>query len=189
MAEVYPLRGIRYNKGIVEELARVICPPYDIIAPEEQKLYYERSDYNAIRLELQPEQPEDNATNNKYSRAGITLRQWLKQGVLKVDEHPALYLHDHYFTYLGEERRRRGLIARVRLEPWGSGIYPHEETYPKAKDDRLQLTRACRANFSPLLSLYQDPEQKVAPILAEASQAKISTKYKSAPLQSSSLYS
>ena len=172
MAEVYPLRSIRYNKGIVGELARVICPPYDIIAPEEQKLYYERSDYNAIRLELQPEQPEDNATNNKYSRAGITLRQWLKQGVLKVDEHPALYLHDHYFTYLGEERKRRGLIARIRLEPWGSGIYPHEETYPKAKDDRLQLTRACQANFSPLLSLYQDPDQKIASILAEASQAK-----------------
>ncbi|MBN2187562.1 MAG: DUF1015 domain-containing protein [Dehalococcoidia bacterium] len=172
MAEVYPLRGIRYNEDIVGDLASIICPPYDIIAPEEQKLYYERSDYNAIRLELQPEQPEDNATNNKYSRAGIILRQWLKQGVLEVDEHPAFYLHDHYFVYLGEERKRRGLIACVRLEPWGNGIYPHEETYPKAKNDRLQLMRACQANFSPLLSLYQDPERKVASILAEASQAK-----------------
>ena len=67
---------------------------------------------------------------------------------------------------------RRGLIARVRLRPWGSGIYPHEETFPKAKSDRLHLMRACRANFSPLLSLYQDSERKIASILSEASRAR-----------------
>jgi uncharacterized protein (DUF1015 family) len=171
MAEVNPLRGVRYNEQIVGDLDQVICPPYDVIAPEEQKIYYQRSDYNAIRLEYQAEQPEDNATSNRYTRAGITLRQWLKQGILKVDEAEAFYLHDHYFHYLGQERKRRGLIARVRLEPWGNGVYPHEETYSKAKDDRLQLMRACQANFSPLFSLFQDPEQEVALILAEASQA------------------
>jgi uncharacterized protein (DUF1015 family) len=164
--EVSPFRGIRYNQRIVGDLAQVICPPYDIITPEQQKLYYKKSDYNAIRLEL-PELAAD-----RYQRAAITFQQWLKQGVLRIDSVSSFYLHDHRFEYSGEKRVRRGLIARVKLEPWGSGIYPHEETSSKAKSDRLQLMRACRANFSPLFSLYHDSEQKVAPILSEASLAK-----------------
>jgi uncharacterized protein (DUF1015 family) len=36
----------------------------------------------------------------------------------------------------------------------------------------LQLMQACRANFSPLLSLYQGSERKIASILSEASRAK-----------------
>jgi len=81
-------------------------------------------------------------------------------------------LHEHCFEYSGEKKVRRGLIARVKLGPWGSGIYPHEETFLKAKGDRLQLMRACRANFSPLLSLYHDSERKITAILSEVSQAK-----------------
>jgi len=50
MAEACPFRGIRYNREIVGDLAAVICPPYDVITPEQQKLYCEKSDYNAIRL-------------------------------------------------------------------------------------------------------------------------------------------
>jgi uncharacterized protein (DUF1015 family) len=170
--KVCPFRGIRYNSGIVKDLAEVICPPYDVITPSEQKLYYERSDYNVIRLEYAMEEPEDSKAGNKYNRAAITFQQWLKQGVLEVDESPAFYLHDHYFTYSGVRRRRRGLIARVKLEPWYSGIHPHEETFAKAKIDRLQLMRACQANFSPLFALYQDPEQQIAHVLSEASRAR-----------------
>jgi uncharacterized protein (DUF1015 family) len=167
---ISPFRGIRYNQEIVRDLAKVICPPYDIITPEQQKLYYEKSGYNAIRLEYPAESRQ--LTADSYQRAARTLQQWLKQGVLQADRVPSFYLHDHYFTYLGEKRRRRGLIARCKLEPWGSTVYPHEETFPKAKDDRLKLLRACRANFSSLLSLYHDSEQKIAPILSEASQSK-----------------
>jgi len=170
--EVCPFRGIRYNAGIVGDLARVICPPYDVITSEQQKFYYERSDYNAIRLECASEQAGDTTTDDRYSRAAIAFQQWLKEGILRIDDSPAFYVHDHYFTYLGERRRRRGLIARVKLEPWGDGIYPHEETFSKAKRDRLQLMRSCQANFSPLFALYQDSEQKIALILHEASQDK-----------------
>jgi uncharacterized protein (DUF1015 family) len=158
--EVSPFRGIRYNQRIVGDLGRVLCPPYDVITPEQQKLYYQKSDYNTIRLEF----PEPTA--DRYQRAAITFQQWLKQGILQLDRVSSFYLHDHRFEYSGEMRVRRGLIARVKLEPWGNGIYPHEETSSKAKSDRLQLMRACRANFSPLFSLYHDSEQKVAPILS-----------------------
>jgi len=164
--EVSPFRGIFYNQGIVGDLARVLCPPYDVITPEQQKLYYEKSNYNAIRLEF----PEP--TGDSYRRAAITFQQWLKRGVLQLDSVSSFYLHDHLFEYSGEKKVRRGLIARVKLEPWGSGIYPHEETFSKAKSDRLQLMRACRANFSPLLSLYHDSERKITSILSHVAQEK-----------------
>ena len=168
MMKVSPFRGIRYNQGIVGDLARVLCPPYDVITLEQQKLYYEKSNYNAIRLEF----PEYIGDNPDYSGAAIAFYQWLKDGVLKIDSVSSFYLHDHSFEYSGGKRVRRGVIAHIKLEPWGSGIYPHEETFSKAKSDRLQLMRACRANFSPLLSLYHDPEQRIASILSEASRAK-----------------
>jgi uncharacterized protein (DUF1015 family) len=162
--EVSPFRGIRYNQGMVGDLARVICPPYDVITPEQQKSYYKKSDYNAIRLEF----PEP--TGDRYQRAATTFEQWLKEGVLQYDGRSSFYLHDHLFEYSGEKMVRRGLVARVKLEPWGRGIYPHEETSSKAKSDRLQLMQACRANFSPLFSLYHDSERKVAPILSNVAQ-------------------
>jgi uncharacterized protein (DUF1015 family) len=170
MVEVSPFRGIRYNQGIVGDLVCVLCPPFDVISPKQQELYYEESHYNAIRLEFPTEGLE--ATGDRYQRAATTFRQWLGQGVLQADSVSSFYLHEHCFEYSGETKVRRGLIARVKLGPWGSGIYPHEETFLKAKSDRLQLMRACRANFSPLLSLYQDSERKITAILSEASQAK-----------------
>jgi uncharacterized protein (DUF1015 family) len=170
MMEVSPFRAICYNQRIVGDLARVLCPPYDVITPEQQKRYCKESSYNAIRLEFPPKSQEP--TGDSYQRAAITFQQWLQQGVLQLDSTSSFYLHDHSFDHFGEKRVRRGLIARVKLEPWGSGIYPHEETFPKAKGDRLQLMRACRANFSPLLSLYHDSEQKIASILSKASRAK-----------------
>jgi uncharacterized protein (DUF1015 family) len=170
MIEVSPFQGIRYNQRIVGDLARVLCPPYDVITSEQQKLYYQKSDYNAIRLELPAESQEPAV--DRYQRAAITFQQGLKHGILQLDRVSSFYLHDHRFEYSGEKMVRRGLIARVKLEPWGGGIYPHEETSSKAKSDRLQLMRGCRANFSPLFSLYQDSEQKVAPILSHVAQEK-----------------
>jgi uncharacterized protein (DUF1015 family) len=167
--EVSSFQGIRYNQRIAGGLARVLCPPYDVITPEQQKLYYEENSYNAIRLEFPTESLE--TTGDRYQRAAITFQQWLKHGVLQRDSVSSFYLHDHHFEYSGKKKVRRGLIARVKLEPWGNGIYPHEETFPKAKGDRLQLMRTCRANFSPLLSLYQDSERKIASILSAASRA------------------
>ena len=164
--EVTPFRGIRYNRGIVGDLWQVICPPYDVISPEQQRLYYEKSHYNAIRLEFPA------PTGDRYQTAATTFQQWLRQDILQRDSSPTLYLHEHQFTYLGRNMTRRGVIARVRLEPWGSGVFPHEETSSKDKSDRLQLMRACRANFSPLFSLYRDSRRKIAPILSRVAQGK-----------------
>ena len=162
--EVVPFRGIRYSEPVVGDLTKIICRPYDVITPEQHRLYYDKSNYNAVRLEF----PEP--TVDGYQGAAVTYRQWLEQGALNCDGPPAFYLHEHEFEYSGRKMLRRGLVARVKLEPWGSGISPHEETASEAKTDRLQLMQTCRANFSPLLSLYHDSHHQIAAALHRVAQ-------------------
>lgn len=167
MADIRPFRGVRYHPVMVNDLAPVICPPYDIIPPQMQSALYERSEFNFIRLEHARTLPDDNNSDNKYTRSSSTLEQWLAQGILAVDEAPAIYLHDHYFQYQDEEYRRRGIIALVRLEEWESrAIRPHEGTLADPRSDRLTLLRVLQANTSPILSLYEDPERRIALVLA-----------------------
>ncbi len=167
MAEIRPFQGVRYNKQLVNDLAAVICPPYDIITPEMEEELYRRSQYNFVRLESNRELPQDTATDNKYARSAAALEQWLKQGVLRVDKSPAIYVHDHYFTHEGKEYRRRGIITCVRLEEWDRMVVrPHEGTLAKPKGDRLSLLWACQANTSPILALFEDQRKQVFSLLA-----------------------
>ncbi len=166
MADIRPFRGVRYDQAIIDDLAQVICPPYDIIPPQVQSELYARSDYNFIRLEFARELPQDTASKNKYTRSASTLEQWLGQGILAVDERPAVYLHDHHFRYQGKEYRRRGIIALVRLEEWESRVIrPHEGTLANPKSDRLALLRALESNTSSILALYEDRERRMASVL------------------------
>jgi len=167
LAEVHPFRGIRYNQDIVGDLANVICPPYDVISPQQQQDYYRRSEYNSVRLEYGVESPEDTSENNKHTRAAVTLRQWLENNTLQADSTPAFYVHEHNFIYQGNRKQRQGLIAWVRLEQWENKvIFPHENTVSGIKSDRLELMRACAATFSPLFGIYEDPGRRVSQLLS-----------------------
>jgi uncharacterized protein (DUF1015 family) len=53
-------------------------------------------------------------------------------------------------------------MARVRLEPYGSGsIFPHEETQAGPRADRLKLFHATGMNLSQIFGLYPDEEGAV----------------------------
>jgi len=167
MAEIHPFRGVRYDKSLVNDLSAVICPPYDIITPQMEQELYLKSEYNFVRLESGRELPPDTITDNKYTRSAATLEQWLNRGILKVDEAPAIYLHDHYFTYQGREYKRRGIVARVKLEKWDKMVVrPHEGTLAEPKNNRLSLLWALQANTSPILALFEDQGQQVSSLLA-----------------------
>jgi uncharacterized protein (DUF1015 family) len=166
LAEISAFLGIRYNQEIVKDMAAVVCPPYDVISPAQQKSYYEKSDYNVIRLEHAMALPDDNKSNNRHIRACTTFNQWFKDRVLLSDHVPSFYIHEHCFTYQNIRKRRLGLTACVKLEPWEKKtVFPHENTVPGIKSDRLELMRACPVNFSPLLGLYEDMGQKVTKLI------------------------
>ncbi|MFC1983552.1 DUF1015 domain-containing protein [Chloroflexota bacterium] len=166
MAEIRPFRGVHYNQLLIKDLSTVICFPYDIISPQLQQEFYHRSQYNFVRLEHGRELPQDTVTDNRYTRSAATLEQWLKQGVLKVDEVPAIYLHNHSFTYQGKEYKRCGITACVRLEEWDKMVIrPHEGTLAEPKDDRVSLLQALQANTSPILALFADQGQRISSLL------------------------
>ena len=171
MAEIRPFRGVRYNQPLVKELSSVICPPYDIITPQLGQELYHVSEYNFVRLEQGRQLPQDTIIDNKYTRSAATLEQWLKLGILKVDEAPAVYLHDHYFVHQEKQYRRRGIIVCVRLEEWDKKVIrPHEGTLAVPGNDRLSLLWALQANTSPILALYEDQGKRIASLLALAEQ-------------------
>jgi len=166
MAEVHPFRGVRYNQRLVKDIAAVICPPYDIITPQMEQELYLKSEYNFARVELGWELPQDTVKDNRYTRSAAILEQWLKQGVLKAEKAPAIYLHDHYFIHSGKEYKRRGMLLRVGLEEWDKRVVrPHEGTLVKPKTDRLSLLWSLQANTSPILALFEDQGQQVSTVL------------------------
>ena len=170
MAEIHPFRGGHYNQSLVSDLSKVICPPYDVISPQLQRELYARNEYNFVRLEFGRELPQDTVGDNKYTRAKATLEHWLSQGILRVDETPGIYIHDHYFQFQERRLRRRGIIVRVRLEEWEVRVVrPHEGTLSGPRRDRLDLLWALQANTSPVLVMYEDTDQQITPILERES--------------------
>jgi len=166
VTDVRPFRALRYDPARVS-LDRVIAPPYDVVNAEERAFYWARDPHGAIRLEL-TEDPEAEADAD-YREVAETIAAWRREGVLRLDETPALYALRQRFTGPdGAPLVREGFFAAVRLEPYERRIVrPHERTLAGPKADRLKLLRATRANLSPIFLLYEDPERALGPLLTE----------------------
>jgi uncharacterized protein (DUF1015 family) len=161
VASLKPFRALRYDPDRVGDLDRVAAPPHDIVDSELRERLLAESPWNAIRL-VRPETPEE---------AAADLAAWKAEGVLVREERPAVWLLEQSFTGPdGVARTRRGLVARVRLEPYATGrILPHERTFERSKSKRLGLLRATRTKLSPVFLLHEgDPPAPAvgAPTLA-----------------------
>ncbi|MDR3207365.1 MAG: DUF1015 domain-containing protein [Oscillospiraceae bacterium] len=151
MAYIAPFRALRYDTDRAGELGELCCPPYDIISPVGQAALEAQSPYNVIRLERP-------LGEDRYRRAGETLRRWLSDGILRRDGDPAYYVCRMDFAEGGAPRSVYGFFARVGLEPFGQGsVLPHEETLSKDKSDRFSLMEQTFCNISPIYGLYSDP--------------------------------
>ena len=174
MSTIIPFHGLRYDATVVGDISQVVAPPYDIIDAAGQKALHDRHPQNIIRLELGLDQPGDAPTHNRYTRAASTLQDWLKSGALKHDAQPTLYYHtiEYNAPYAAPgppTKTLKGFLTTVKLEALDSGhIYPHENTRSAAKTDRLSLLEACKTNFSPIWSLYSDPQGAVMGLLEGA---------------------
>jgi uncharacterized protein (DUF1015 family) len=167
MADVEPLRALHYDPDRTGGLQDVVAPPYDVIDPEERARLAARSPYNAVRIDLP-------TGENPYDEAGALLTRWRGEGVIVRDDEPALWaLEQRYTGPDGQDRVRRGFLARVRVEEYGPGrIRPHERTHPGPREDRLRLTRASKANLSPIFSLFSDSTGAVTSALERAAGAR-----------------
>ena len=140
-----PFRGLRYDTGRVD-LADVTAPPYDVIDDEERAALASRSPFNVVRIDL----PVDEDGQDRYAVARRLLAGWQDDGVLRRDDRPSFYLYRMEYTDdAGRPRHTTGVIGGLELSPPGQAdVLPHEHTTPKAKSDRLEMLRSCRANLS-----------------------------------------
>jgi len=156
---ITPFQGIRYASFDVSSL---ICPPYDIISASEQEVLYKRNPQNVIRLEF----TRAEGSEDRYESAARCWHEWLQAGILQEDAE-SFYVLRTEFINQGKPCIRQGFFAGIHLESLQNGrVLPHEDTHGAAKADRLALLRATHANFSPIWTIYHNPE--LAVLLAEA---------------------
>jgi uncharacterized protein (DUF1015 family) len=149
VARFQPFAGIRYDLGQVD-LDRVISPPYDVIDDAQRAELAGRDPHNAVRIDL----PVDEHGRDRYEVARSLLTDWRDQGVLVTDDRPSFTIHRMaYVDDAGVDRHTTGVIGALELGLPGTDILPHEHTTPKAKSDRLDLLRSCRANTSAIWGL------------------------------------
>jgi len=151
MADVAPFRAIRYAHPTPE----VTAPPYDVLTPELRDDFRARDPHNVVHLTLSDSEEE----------AGRLFGTWLEEGVLVRDDEPAVWaVAQEYVGADGVARRRDGLVASLRVEPYATGtVLPHERTHAGPKESRLRLLRAARAQLEPILLLYDGEPPVVIP--------------------------
>jgi uncharacterized protein (DUF1015 family) len=159
MPSIRPFRGLGYaldryardtSSGLrIVDLTEVVCPPYDVITPEQQLALLQRNPHNAVRLEL-------SAEADPHAAAATTLATWRVDGTLERRAESSAYYYRHGRPAEPDEPAVQGVLAKVLLEPFGAGVRAHEHTMSGPKADRLALLRATRTQLSPILAIYFD---------------------------------
>lgn len=151
-------------------MEEVLAPVYDVVAPADRAIYWDRHPNNALRLVLTRDIADE--ANTEYSEVADTLRAWRDEGVLKRDEKPAYYVLRQRFTAPdGRVSERVGFFAALKLEEYENRVVrPHERTLAGPKADRLKILKATETNLSSIFMLFEDRDDKLAPIFETALQ-------------------
>lgn len=143
-----PFRGVRYAADVAADLGSLISPPYDVIDDDQRRELHTRHPLNVVRLIL----PDESGDADRYTHAAQLFDQWLREGVLIVDDTPALYV---YQQSRDGQVVQRGLFGAVVWQPLDAGvILPHENVRKGPVEDRLALMRAMQANPEPIFLVY-----------------------------------
>jgi len=149
MVEVLPFSGYRYKDLPLE---KVICPPYDVISPEERQKFLNLHPYNFVHLTLGKKHPTD------YQEISKILNEWINNDIF-IKEDEAFYIYKQRYSWYGRKEITWGILALLKLQALGEeDILPHEQTFKGPKKDRLEVLRYCNANFEPIWGIYEDEE-------------------------------
>lgn len=159
MAVLRPFLGLRYQDA-AGNLDRLIAPPYDVLTPAERDDFAARDARNVVHLTMPEASPDDRSKYIRYARSAARLAEWRREGMLAKDVQPAFYLLTQRYPmpHYGEHFTRTAVVALLKLQPYGSGIRPHEKTALRSKEDRLRLLEATRTHLEPILGILDDAD-------------------------------
>lgn len=151
MPRFEPFPALRYSTTDSTDVTALTSPPYDVFDEKQRSKYAGLSPHNIVHVDY----PVEADGANRYDDAATTLQSWVAQHVLAVDDSPTFSIYRMTFTTeSGTQRTTVGVIGALEVVDEGAGgVLPHERTTPKAKTDRLDLTRATHANVSPVWGL------------------------------------
>jgi uncharacterized protein (DUF1015 family) len=124
MAQILPFRAWRYHREKVR-LEDVLTQPYDKITPAMQSDYYQKSEYNLVRMELGRKEDSDSEADNVYTRAAAFFAKCKQDGAIQQDAEPTIYAYTQTFAVPGRAgamMTRRGFIAQGRLHDYADGV-------------------------------------------------------------------
>ncbi|WP_075351415.1 DUF1015 domain-containing protein [Algoriphagus marinus] len=153
MAEILPIKAWRYSDELASGIEELSAPLFDVVSAKQRKLLYENP-LNSIHLSV----PKG---ANPAQEAALTLQKWKKEGILKQDLLPGIYVYYQYFRLPGEqeERCRKGFICQIKAYDWDENvILRHENTIVSAVNDRIELLKSSQIQASPTHGLYEDLE-------------------------------
>lgn len=163
MAEIKPIRGWRYNPTLAQAIDTLTSPLFDVVSDKQRKVLYQNPN-NSIHVSV----PKG---ENPAEEAAQRLREWKATGVIEQDPLPGIYVYYQYFKLAGSAKEfcRKGFIAHVRTYDWDEQvILRHENTMPKAVNDRVELLEKLEFHASPTHGLYTDPEHILEKYMDEA---------------------
>jgi uncharacterized protein (DUF1015 family) len=170
MATIKPFRAQRFSPS-AGELARLVAPPYDVISSAGREELGGQSPYNTVWLTLPEAESDDRSKYVKYGRSSSRLADWRQDGTLDEDDRPSLYRYRQTFTdpLSGKRLSRESVICLIKVEPYEKGVVlPHEQTFPKHKEDRLRLLEATRTHLECIYGLFEDDHANVCTALGGA---------------------
>lgn len=146
-----PFPALRYSTHESTDIGVLSAPPYDVFDEDRRGQYAQSHTHNIVHIDY----PIESDGAHRYENASKVLAQWISAGVLVADARESFSIYRMTFTDdAGRQRTTVGVIGALEVVDEGAGgVLPHERTTPKAKTDRLDLTRATQANLSPVWGL------------------------------------
>ncbi|MFA5314036.1 MAG: DUF1015 domain-containing protein [Methanomassiliicoccales archaeon] len=129
-----------------EKIDSRVSPPYDVIS-KEQLAIYQSNELNVTNITL-------GGKEGDYTECGKKISQWLAQGKLVTSAEPCYYLYEQEFEEGGAAVTRIGIVGILAAEGYDpDGVIPHEETFSKVKDDRLNLLKGTETHCEMIFGL------------------------------------
>lgn len=153
MVDVAAFRAIEYDPARVD-LAKVVCPPYDVIGPDELKHLRSQDPHNFVYLTKEPPPTRSKKKADWLEEVDRRLQEWLAQGVLRPLNDAILYAYECLYVHREQPRRLRGVLARLKVDPDYKSVLPHEEIFPKPMEERVKVLRATGVDLEPIQLLY-----------------------------------
>lgn len=153
MPRFEPFPALRYPSTGDRDITAKTSAPYDVFDETERARYAAMDPYNIVLVDY----PVEADGPGRYDAAAATLRSWSRNGAMQRDDAATFSIYRMSFTdEAGRPRTTVGVVGALEVVDEGAGgVLPHERTTPKAKTDRLDLTRATRCNLSPVWGLSQ----------------------------------